>query len=143
MYNEIKKEVVELLKDKCTISWCQNLHLEDIFNKYDLYEDKKLYLDITTRLCLELSEQFEAYEIDSDIIFSTREIEYYLHLGKLIEYLEDKMFSREDLRKAVDSIGATFKGKPLSELPIEKLYEMLYNEDNELLRNSYFVIYGK
>ena len=143
MYNEIKREVVELLKDKVTISWANNSTLEDIFYKYGLYSDKKLYLDITTNLCIELSEEFNAYQIEDDIIFSTIEIEYYLHLGKLIEYLEDKMFSREDLRKAVDSIGATFKGKPLSELPIEKLYEMLYNEDNELLRNSYFVIYGK
>ena len=144
MYDKIKKEVIELLKDKVTISWCNNTTLEDIFNKYGLFDNQKAYLDVTTRLCLELSESFEAYEIDDDVIFSTREINFYLHLGKLIEYLNNKEFTKEEMVKAIGSIGATFQGKPLSEIPIDKLYEIVYgNTDNGLVKDTMFIMYGK
>ena len=142
MYNEIKKEVIELLKDKVTISWSYNKHLEDIFDKYELFDNQKVYLDITTNLCVELSEEFFAYQVGEDIIFSTRELEYYLHLGKLIDYLNNEEFTKEDMRKAIDSIGASFNGRPLSELPLDEIYKLVYNNDG-LVRQSMFLVYGK
>ena len=142
MYAEIKKELVDLIKDKAFVVWGENSDVDTILDKYGLYDDRKTFVDITTRLCLELSEQFESYEIDSDIIFSTSEIEYYVKLGKLLDILDNTMFTKEELRQAINKVGITFRGRPLSELSLDKIYELIYNEDDGLIRQSVFVVFG-
>ena len=139
MFNKIKKEVIELLKDKATISWCYNKYLEEIFDKYKLFDNQKVYLDITTRLCLELSEEFHTYELDDDLIISTREIEFYLHLGRLLECL-NKEFTKEEMVKAVEEMSTQFNCQ-LEEQTIDKLYEILKDNNIELVKQTMFIIY--
>ena len=139
---KILNEVRELIKDKGFIVWNDNIFVEEILEKYGLYEDRKTFVNTTTRLCMELSEEFYNYEVEDKLIFSTQELTYYVHLGEVMDTLGDKLFTREELRQAVNEVGTTFNDKPLSESSLEKIYELIYNEDNGLIRDTVFIGYN-